>query len=124
MVVDRFSISVTKVVLDDILSALSRSLPEYNVEPAVSRGGAQANLQVRLRMFILYYNANQLGYMVVGSGNKSELSTGYFTRYGGGEVDILPLGNLVKKQVGKLVDFLGVLQEIIDKPPSAGLWDG
>ena len=75
-------------------------------------------------MFILYYNANQLGYMVVGSGNKSELSTGYFTRYGGGEVDILPLGNLVKKQVGKLVDFLGVLQEIIDKPPSAGLWDG
>ena len=42
MVVDRFSISVTKVVLDDILSALSRSLPEYNVEPAVSRGGGSS----------------------------------------------------------------------------------
>jgi NAD+ synthase len=75
-------------------------------------------------MLTLYYFANQLKYMVVGSSNRSELSVGYFTKYGDGGVDILPLGNLVKGQVRELASFLGIPQEIIDKPPSAGLWPG
>ena len=62
--------------------------------------------------------------MVVGSGNRSELATGYFTKYGDGGVDILPLGNLVKGQVRELARFLDVPRSIIDKPPSAGLWAG
>ena len=68
--------------------------------------------------------ANQQEYMVVGSGNRSELATGYFTKYGDGGVDMLPLGNLVKEQVRELAQFLDVPQPIIDKPPSAGLWAG
>lgn len=120
---DKFSIPTTEVILDDILAVLSQSLPEYKIESAVSQR-AQANLKARLRMLTLYNIANQLEYMVVGSGNKSELSIGYFTKYGDGGVDILPLGNLVKAQVRELADYLGVPQEIIDKPPSAGLWDG
>jgi len=77
-----------------------------------------------LRMVTLYYIANQLGYMVAGSGNRSELTVGYFTKYGDGGVDILPLGNLVKSQVRELARCLGIPREIIDKPPSAGLWEG
>ena len=75
-------------------------------------------------MLTLYFHANRLGYMVIGSGNRSELAVGYFTKYGDGGVDILPLGNLVKRQVRELASCLGVPQAIIDKPPSAGLWHG
>jgi NAD+ synthase len=75
-------------------------------------------------MLTLYYFANQLHYMVVGSSNRSELSIGYFTKYGDGGVDIMPLGSLVKGQVRELARFLDIPQQIIDKPPSAGLWEG
>jgi NAD+ synthase len=61
---------------------------------------------------------------VVGSGNRSELTVGYFTKYGDSGVDILPLGNLVKKEVRELARFLEIPQIIIDKAPSAGLWAG
>ena len=75
-------------------------------------------------MLTLYHFANQLKYMVVGSSNGSELAVGYFTKYADGGVDIIPLGNLVKGQVRELAGFLGIPQEIINKPPSAGLWQG
>jgi NAD+ synthase len=75
-------------------------------------------------MLTLYYFANQFRYMVIGSSNRSELTVGYFTKYGDGGVDILPLGNLVKSQIRELASFLGIPQQIIDKPPSAGLWKG
>ena len=63
-------------------------------------------------------------YLVAGTGNRSELSIGYFTKYGDGGVDMLPLGRLVKSEVRRLAQDLGVPREIIDKPPSAGLWAG
>ena len=119
----KFSIATTEIVLDDIFTALRQTLPDYKSSPTASRT-AQANLKARLRMLTLYYIANQLQYMVAGSGNKSELSIGYFTKYGDGGVDILPLGNLVKGQVIDLARHLGIPREIIDKPPSAGLWEG
>ena len=75
-------------------------------------------------MITLYNTANQLWYIVAGSSNRSELTIGYFTKYGDGGVDIMPLGNLAKSQVRELAGYLGVPQEIIDKPPSAGLWKG
>ena len=122
-VASQFSIPSKKVVLDAVFDALSKALPGDKVEPGVNRI-AEANLKVRLRMLTLYYFANQLKYMVAGSGNRSELSVGYFTKYGDGGVDILPLGNLVKGQVRELANFLGIPQPVIDKPPSAGLWEG
>jgi len=75
-------------------------------------------------MATIYYFANCLGYLVVGSSNRCEVSVGYFSKYGDGGVDIMPLGNLVKSQVRDLARHLGVPQVIIDKPPSAGLWAG
>ena len=85
---------------------------------------AEANIKSRLRMTTLYYFANKLNYLVVGTGNKSELMIGYFTKYGDGGADILPLGNLLKSQVRELAEYLGISKKIIDKPPSAGLWEG
>jgi NAD+ synthase len=78
----------------------------------------------RLRMTTLYFVANTLNYMVAGTGNRSELSIGYFTKYGDGGVDLLPIGNLLKSEVRAAARALGVPDPIIEKAPSAGLWLG
>ena len=122
-VASKFSIPTKTVVLDTVFDTLLKALPVETVEPNVSRL-AKANLKARLRMLTLYCFANQLKYMVVGAGNRSELSVGYFTKYGDSGVDILPLGGLVKGEVRGLATFLDIPQEIINKPPSAGLWQG
>ena len=123
VVASQFSIPTKIVVLDPVFDTLLKTVPSGMADPTASRL-AEANLKPRLRMLTLYYFANQLKYMVVGSSNRSELSVGYFTKYGDGGVDIMPLGNLVKGQVRELASFLGIPQSIIDKPPSAGLWQG
>ncbi len=122
-VASKFSIPTKTVVLGSVFDTLLKVLPDENIDPAATQL-AKANLKVRLRMLTLYYFANQLKYMVVGASNRSELAVGYFTKYGDGGIDILPLGNLVKGQVRELASFLGIPQEIISKPPSAGLWPG
>ena len=119
----KFGIPITEVVLDDIFTILRQTLPDYQTDPSRSKL-AQANIKVRLRMLTLYHIANQLNYLVAGSSNKDELTIGYFTKYGDGGVDIMPLGNLLKSQVKALANFLGIPKSIIDKPPSAGLWEG
>jgi len=73
---------------------------------------------------ILYYHANDLNRLVVGTGNRTELLVGYFTKYGDGGVDILPIGDLYKTEVRLLASQIGVPLEIIKKPPTAGLWAG
>src|SRR5213593_3638872 len=83
-----------------------------------------ANIKPRLRMTTLYFVANTLNYLVAGTGNKSELSIGYFTKYGDGGCDLLPLGHLVKSEVRALARELNVPQAVVDRPPSAGLWLG
>jgi NAD+ synthase len=87
-------------------------------------GLAKGNLKPRLRMSTLYYFANKLNYLVCGTGNKSELLVGYFTKYGDGGVDILPIADLFKRQVRKLAGELKIPQGVITKPPTAGLWHG
>jgi NAD+ synthase len=83
-----------------------------------------ANIKPRLRMSSLYYIANSLNYLVAGTGNRSELTIGYFTKYGDGGVDLLPVGDLLKSEVRTLARSLDIPAAIIDKPPSAGLWLG
>jgi len=85
---------------------------------------AKNNLKPRLRMSTLYYFANKLNYLVCGTGNKSELLVGYFTKYGDGGVDILPIADLFKRQVRSLAQELKIPESIITKPPTAGLWQG
>jgi len=122
-VAKKFSIPTKIAVLDNIYDSFIEILPDFQLDSALVKL-TRANLKARLRMVTLYYTANQLQYIVVGSSNRSELTIGYFTKYGDGGVDIMPLANLVKGQVRELADYLGVPQEIIDKPPSAGLWEG
>ena len=75
-------------------------------------------------MSTLYFVANSLNYLVAGTGNRSELMIGYFTKYGDGGVDLLPIGGLLKSEVRTLARELDVPAAIIDKPPTAGLWAG
>jgi NAD+ synthase len=81
-----------------------------------------ANIKSRMRMASLYYIANSLNYLVAGTGNRCELMIGYFTKYGDGGVDLLPIGNLLKSEVRALAKDLGVPDVVIERPPSAGLW--
>lgn len=82
------------------------------------------NLKARIRMSILYAKANEMGGLVLGTGNKSEIMTGYFTKYGDSGADMLPIGDLYKTEVRALAKELKIPQEIIDRPPTAGLWNG
>ena len=112
--------------LTSALSALA-SLPAEIARGPEAAADARlplANVRPRLRMTALYFLANSLNYLVAGTGNRSELTVGYFTKHGDGGVDIRPLGHLLKGEVIALAKDLGVPQEIIDKPPSAGLWAG
>ncbi|WP_281975928.1 NAD(+) synthase [Halobacillus litoralis] len=85
---------------------------------------ADANLRARLRMSTLYTVATNHKYLVVGTDNAAEWYTGYFTKYGDGGVDLVPLVNLTKGEVREMAEYLGVPGEVIHKQPSAGLWEG
>jgi NAD+ synthase len=107
------------------MTALPASLP--SAAGAADEAAARlpvANVKPRLRMTALYFVANQLNFMVAGTGNRSELTIGYFTKYGDGGCDLEPLGSLLKSEVRQLARVLGVPQRVIDKPPTAGLWLG
>ena len=119
----KFKIRTELVELDPAYDSLIRILPQgedYHTNDKL----AQVNVKPRLRMITLYYLATQLNYLVVGTGNRSEIAIGYYTKYGDGGVDLLPIGNLVKRQVKELAEYLEIPREIINKPPSAGLWEG
>lgn len=83
-----------------------------------------ANIKPRLRMTTLYYFSSNLNYLVAGTDNKSEEMIGYFTKYGDGGVDMLPIVDLFKRDIRKLAKHLNIPEEIIIKKPSAGLWEG
>jgi NAD+ synthase len=83
-----------------------------------------ANIKPRLRMTTLYFLANSLEFLVAGTGNRSELAIGYFTKYGDGGSDLLPIGHLSKGEVRALARELDVPAAIVDRTPGAGLWIG
>ncbi len=85
---------------------------------------ALGNLRARIRANLLYYYANLKKYLVVGSSDKSEFLIGYFTKFGDGSADILPIVSLYKTQVRKMGKFLGVSQSILSKKSSPNLWLG
>jgi len=103
-----------------IFESLRASIKDFKDEAVLPA----ANLRPRIRMTILYYYANLLNYLVVGSGNRSEIRAGYFTKHGDGGADLFPIGCLYKTQVKRLAEHLGVPKKIIEKTPSAGLWAG
>jgi NAD+ synthase len=118
LLADTFGIQAVTVPLESTYDALLGALPT-GTSPL-----AQANIKPRLRMTTLYALAQTHDYLVAGTGNRSELEVGYFTKYGDGGVDVEPLAELYKVQVRQLARDLGIPQPIIDRPPSAGLWEG
>jgi NAD+ synthase len=83
-----------------------------------------ANILARIRMIMLYYYANLYGYLVVGTGDRSEMLIGYFTKYGDGGVDFMPISHLYKSQVRELAKHLSIPEKIVHKPSSPQLYQG
>ncbi len=120
LIIKKFKLNYKIVNLEKVFLSFCETL---GIDP-YSKELAVVNIKPRLRMVTLYHFANKLDYLVVGTGNKSELTMGYFTKYGDGGVDLLPLGDFTKTQVIKLAEMLKIPRRIIVKPPSAGLWQG
>ena len=106
------------ISLDKLFESFSSSLNKFNNEHGF------ANSRARLRMTTLYQVAAANKGIVVGTGNKVEdFGVGFYTKYGDGGVDISPIADCNKTEVWELGKELGILKEIIDAPPTDGLWD-
>ena len=112
-------IDYKEIAIDNILNEFLL-VTQYKTE---NEQLAIGNLKARIRMSIIYYFANSKNYLVSGTGNKSEILIGYFTKHGDGACDIEPIGDLYKTDVFKLAKDMGIPDEIINKPPRAGLWN-
>ena len=117
---NRLGIRFRVVDITPVVLGIRQNLFDFSVRERIPA----ANIKPRVRMTILYYYANLLNRLVVGSGNRSELRAGYFTKHGDGAVDLMPLGCLYKTQVRQLAAYLNVPKRVIEKVPSAGLWRG
>ncbi|MBM3292168.1 NAD+ synthase [Candidatus Bathyarchaeota archaeon] len=112
------NLTCERIEITPILHMICKQIPNFNPENKIAFG----NLKARVRMMIGYYYANLTNKMVIGTSNKTELYLGYFTKYGDGGVDVMPLGDLHKNQVRQLANHLKLPERIIKKPPSARLW--
>ncbi|WP_035377308.1 NAD(+) synthase [Fervidicella metallireducens] len=119
LLIESLGLDYKKVVLDDVYDTFLRTMGSTGDESKL----ATANIKPRLRMMTLYYHAALNNYLVLGTGNKSELTVGYFTKHGDSGVDLLPLASFVKHDVWELARYFNVPKEIIEKAPSAGLWE-
>jgi len=131
LVANSFHLPLARVDLGQTFDALTESLhhaikglPSHVPVVDIKQQLPEANVKPRLRMTALYFIANSLNYLVAGTGNRSEITLGYYTKYGDGGVDVLPIGQLLKSEVRALARELGVPAPIIEKPPTAGLWVG
>lgn len=114
---ERFGIDYDVI---EIQPVVERFLEGYSAESREAVG----NLAARVRMCYNYLVANEEERLVLGTGNRSEILVGYYTKYGDGGVDILPIGGLYKTEVREVARELGVEEDIVEKTPTAGLWEG
>ena len=106
------------IELDDLFNSFEKTLSNFNNEHGM------ANSRARLRMSTLYQVAAANNGIVVGTGNKVEdFGVGFYTKYGDGGVDISPISDCNKTEVWELGKELNILKEIIEAPPTYGLWD-
>ncbi|WP_435067313.1 NAD+ synthase [Haloplanus sp. C73] len=126
-VADDLGIEYDVVDIGPIYDAFVEAFPGESTETEVETDPlrtAAGNVRVRIRAVLNYFVANAEGRVVLGTGNRSETLTGYFTKYGDGAVDCHPIGNLYKQQVRQLADYLGVDDDLVTKTPSAEMWTG
>jgi NAD+ synthase len=119
-ITDTLGVTCEVVEITPIIQVIRELLPLDNVSNKVALG----NIKARARMVISYNYANVKNLMVLGSSNKTEWLSGYFTKHGDGAVDLMPLADIYKCQIRQIAEYLGIPRSIIMKPPSAGLWQG
>jgi NAD+ synthase len=116
-VAEDLGIEYDVVEIDPFVAQLTDAFPDAS-DDEVAVGNARA----RTRAVINYFVANHENGVVLGTGNRAEAMTGYFTKYGDQAVDCNPIGNLYKMQVRQLARELGVPEDLVTKAPTAELW--
>jgi len=119
-VAELLEIEYDVIDINPVVDAFVDATPDHAAADRMALG----NVRVRTRAVINYFVANAEGRVVLGTGNRSEAMTGYFTKYGDQAVDCNPIGNLYKCQVRQLARHVGVPDEFVEKPPSAEMWEG
>ena len=117
---DSLQVNLTKINIQDLIDQFALSVDEIEDSDVLE----WMNIKPRILQTYLYFFANKNNCLVCGGGNKSELMIGYFTKYGDGGVDILPIGDVYKTHVFQLAEYLKLPKNFIKKPPSAGLKAG
>ncbi len=111
-------IQTSKIDISKVVKTFKDSTDSFSSQ------SSEGNLHSRVRMTFLYGEAFNSGSLVIGTSNKSELLVGYYTKWGDGASDLLPIGDIYKSQVYLLAEILGVPKEILERKPTAELWDG
>lgn len=115
---EKFNVKYEVINLYDTYKQISEDILKVHPLSFLSK----ANIKVRLRMVTLYAIAQARNSLVIGTDNADEIYVGYFTKYGDGACDLLPIAKLVKSEVFEASKLLGVTENILNKTPSAGLW--
>lgn len=114
----KFGMSYRVVDIKPMLAGF-RNMPEFKESQFLA-----GNLMARIRMTVLYYEANARNHLVCGTSNRSEYMLGYCTKFGDNAADIQPIVHLYKTEIFQIAKEMGIPEAIINKPPSAGLWEG
>jgi NAD+ synthase len=117
---ESLGVTCNTVDITPILHVMRDTLPRYDITDRITAG----NIKPRVRMTVTYYFANKHRRMVMGTSNETELLTGFFTKYGDGGVDLMPLADLYKTQLRQLARHLDIPENIVEKPPSPGFYPG
>ena len=124
---EKFGIAQIEVdltaVKESLVAALGGELAPEDAPDGAERS-ALININPRLRMTTLYALAQARGYLVAGTGNLCEATVGYFTKWGDGAYDFNPIADLTVPEIYDILRYLGAPEHIIDKAPSAGLYQG
>lgn len=116
-VIDALGVQALTIPITEMVEPLFARFPEMSQR-------RKGNVMARARMIVLYDQSEAFSGLVVGTGNKSEILLGYTTLYGDSACALNPLGDLYKTQARQLARAMGVPQAIVEKVPSAGLWEG
>ncbi len=120
LLAEQFSIETIEVDLTDMRNLLCERIEK--ITPVSDL--AKTNINPRLRMTTLYAIGQTMGYLVAGTGNRSEAYMGYFTKWGDGAYDFNPILDLCATEIFEFLQYLNAPKQIIEKPPSAGLYEG
>jgi NAD+ synthase len=119
-VADDLGIDYDVIDINPIVDSFVEAAPDHAADDRMALG----NVRVRTRGVLNYFVANAESRVVLGTGNRSEAATGYFTKYGDQAVDCNPIGNLYKCQVRQLAREVGVPDDLVTRTPTAGMWEG